>query len=65
MIVSSPHSLNMELDLQGLWAPCPQLFSSAETPPATPVFGLYEGAILVGQDRRHLFVTPGLPPLGI
>jgi hypothetical protein len=51
------HRLNMELDLQSLFghslAENPQL-----PPPHTPHLGLYTRALLVGKDRRHLFVTP-------
>jgi hypothetical protein len=37
-----------------IWAPCAQLFSLAEA----PHLGSYTIAILVSQERRHLFVTP-------
>jgi hypothetical protein len=61
------HRLNVELDLQIIWAPCVQLKvpvlnglrPCTPPPPPLPAFGLkYEGSILVSQDRRHLFVTP-------
>jgi hypothetical protein len=56
------HRLNMEVDLQKLiWAPCAQLYSFAETPqlpPIPPHWDSYTRALLVSQDRRHLFVTP-------
>jgi hypothetical protein len=46
------------------WAPFAQLYSLAETPqPPTPIpphLGSYARALLVVQDRRHLFVTPCL-----
>ncbi len=43
-----------------IWARCAQLFSFVETrTPPPPTFGLiYEGGLLVSQERRHLFVTP-------
>jgi hypothetical protein len=44
-----------------IWAPCVQLYSLAETPvtsPLPPHLGSYTRALLVSQDRRHLFVTP-------
>ena len=44
-----------------IWAPCAQLYSLAETPqtPALPPrLCSYKRALLVSQDRRHLFVTP-------
>jgi hypothetical protein len=53
--------LNMELDLPNfIWAPC-ALYSLAETPQysAPPAFGFIR-ALLVSQDRRHLFLTPWL-----
>jgi hypothetical protein len=43
-----------------------ELYSFAETPqPPPPAFGfIYEGrALLVSQDRRHLFVTPCSQPV--
>ncbi len=40
-------------------APCIQLFSLAETPqPLPPHLGSYTRALLVSQDRQHLFETP-------
>jgi hypothetical protein len=33
---------------------------SRNPPPAFPHFGSYTMALLVSQDRRHLFVTPSL-----
>jgi hypothetical protein len=43
-----------------IWAPCAQLYSLAENPatPPPPHLGSYTRALLVSQDRRHLFVTP-------
>ncbi len=60
------HRLNMKLDLQSLFrlhVPM-QLYSLAETPqPLPPLLGSYTRALLVSQDRQHLFVTPcNLPP---
>ncbi len=44
-----------------IWAPCAQLYSLAETPQPPPPFlphlGSYTRALLVSQDRRHLYVT--------
>ncbi len=55
----------MELDLQSLFGLyvtwCALLYSMAGTPepPALPPhLGSYMRALLVSQDRRHLFVTP-------
>jgi hypothetical protein len=53
------HRLNMELDPQslfGLHIYCAQLFSLAE-PATTPFTRVWGHALLVSQDRRHLFVT--------
>jgi hypothetical protein len=61
----------MELDLQSLFglhvkwcAHCTTVYSLADTPepPALPPHfgGSYTRALLVSQDRRHLFVTPCL-----
>ncbi len=44
-----------------------QLYSLAETPqlpPLPPHLGSYTRALLVSQDRRHLFVTPGVRSSG-
>ncbi len=51
--------LNMELEI---WATCAQLHLLAETPQPPPPLhlGSYTRALLVSQDRRHLFVTPCL-----
>jgi hypothetical protein len=49
----------MELDLQSLFGL--HVYSLAETPPPPRIWAhVYEGALLVSQDRRHLFVTPCL-----
>ncbi len=61
-----------------IWDPCVQLYSLAVLKkskyipllligwdPATPLplhLGSYTGALLVSQDRRHLFVSPCVPP---
>jgi hypothetical protein len=44
-----------------IWAPCAQLYSLDETrqSPRPSAAGLYTRALLVSQDKRHLFVTPG------
>jgi hypothetical protein len=48
----------MELDLQSLHI-CAQLYSLAETPAApTPRIWAHARALMLSQDRRHLFVTP-------
>ncbi len=61
--------LSMELDLQSLFGLlvtwCTQLYSLAETPqpPPPPHLDSSTRALLVSQDRRHLFMTPWyLPP---
>jgi hypothetical protein len=54
------HRLNMELDLQSLFGPlcsCPLWLRPRNSPPS-PAFGLIYKALLVIQNRRHLFVTP-------
>jgi hypothetical protein len=48
-----------------IWAQCAQLYAHwlrprNLTPP--PHLGTYKRALLVSQDRRHLFVTPCLEP---
>ncbi len=49
-----------------IWAPCAQLFHWLRPlnnpPPSPPHLGSYTRALLVRQDRRHLFVTPWLCP---
>ncbi len=60
------HRLNIELDLQSLkfiWAPvysCTHWLKPRNSP-LLPHLG--EGAILVSQDRRHLFVSPWVSPV--
>ncbi len=52
--------LNMKLDLQSFFGLHVQLFSLAEAPQPPPPpahLGSYTKALLVSQDRRHLFVT--------
>ncbi len=52
------HRLNLELDLQTLFG---LLYAAVETPllpPLPPHLGSHSRALLVSQDRRHLFVTP-------
>jgi hypothetical protein len=55
----------MELDLQSLFGLHVHSFAvliAAEAPqPPPPHLGSYRRALLVGQDRRHLFVTPCIP----
>jgi hypothetical protein len=41
-----------------IWAPYAQLYSLAETLHPHPHLGSYTRALLVSQDRRHVFVTP-------
>jgi hypothetical protein len=60
------HWLNMELDdyiFKVYLGSCVQLVSLAETPqlPPSPRIWAHTRALLVSQDRRHLFATP--PPL--
>ncbi len=53
------HKLNMELDLQslfGLLCTAVLIGRDPATPPLPPL-GSYTRALLVSQDRRHLFVT--------
>ncbi len=52
------HRSNMESKVY--LASCVQRHSSAETPqpPLSPHLGSYTRALLVSQDRRHLFLTP-------
>jgi hypothetical protein len=55
----SIHRSNMELDLQSLFGLlCTDIFLgwNPSTPP--PYLGSYTRALLVSQNRRHLFVTP-------
>ncbi len=39
-----------------IWGPCEQIYRDPATPPP-PHLGSYTWALLVSQDRRHLFVT--------
>jgi hypothetical protein len=51
----------MEFDPKFIWAPYVQLYSLDETPQLSPPprnLGSYTRALLVSQDRRHLFETP-------
>jgi hypothetical protein len=64
------HRLNIELDLQSLFGLlCTlQLYSLAETTrltPSPPHLDLFPMALLVSQDRRHLFVTSWSEPRDI
>ncbi len=56
--IGTQHSLNMEIDLQSLFG----LHVHSCTPqlphPLLPHVVSYTRALLVSQDRRHLFVTP-------
>ncbi len=56
------HRLNMELDLQSLfWLhvhSCTHWLRDRASPPPPPHLGSKARALLVSQDRRHLFVTP-------
>jgi hypothetical protein len=63
--VTPPHRLTMELDLQSYLGSCVKLYSLAETPqlPPPPHLGSNTRALLVSQDRRHLFITPCSRPL--
>ncbi len=61
------HRLNMELDLQSLFGLLytPVLIGwDPATPRLPPHLGSYTRALLVSQDRRHLFVTPMKIPGG-
>jgi hypothetical protein len=53
--------INMELDLQslfGLLRAAVLIGLDPTTPPLPPYLGSHTRALLVSQDRRHLFVTP-------
>jgi hypothetical protein len=41
-----------------IWAPCAQLYCDLATSTLPLHLGSYTRALLVSQDRRHLFVTP-------
>ncbi len=59
------HRLNMESDLQSLFGLlCTAVLIGWDpgTPPLPPHLGSYTSALLVSQDRRHLFVTPWSMP---
>ncbi len=55
------HRLNMELDLKSLFGLlctlCTHWLRPRNSPPP-PYLGSYTRALLVSQDRQHLFVTP-------
>ncbi len=56
------HRLNMDLDLQSLFGLLCTAVLIGLDPPRTPrppprILGSYTRALLVSQDRRHLFVT--------
>ncbi len=62
------HRLSIELDLQilfGLLCTAVLIGWEPATPPLPPHLGSYKSALLVIQDRRHLFVTPCLVALRI
>jgi hypothetical protein len=55
------HRLNMELDLQSLcWLLCTAVLIGSPR-----AFGLIHEALLVSQDRRHVFVTPCNSPIQV
>jgi hypothetical protein len=61
--LGSDHRLNLEFDLQslfGLHVHSCTWYSLTDTcnPTPTPHLGSYTRALLVSQDRRHLFITP-------
>jgi hypothetical protein len=61
--VASEHRLNMKLNLQSLFGLLCTLYSCTHwlrpaTNPLPPHLGSYTRALLVSQDRRHLFATP-------
>jgi hypothetical protein len=59
------HRLNIKLDLRSLFGlhvySCTH-WLRPRNPSPTPHLGSYTRALLVSQDRRHLFVTPCRPP---
>ncbi len=64
---ASQHRLNKELDLQSLyWLLCTAVLigSHPATSPSPRIWAHIRGALLVSQDRRHLFVTPWLTMKG-
>jgi hypothetical protein len=56
------HRLNMELELQSLYGlhvhSCTHWLKPLDSPPPNSHLGLFTRALMVSQDRRHLFVTP-------
>ncbi len=55
------HRLNMELDLQslfGLLCTAVHIGRDTETPPSPTHLGSYTRALLVSQNKRHLFLKP-------
>ncbi len=60
------HRLNMELDIQSLFGlnvnSCTH-WPRLHPPPISPHLGSYTRALLVSQDKRHLFVTPWIERL--
>ncbi len=61
--MSCPHRLNMELDIQSLFGLHVHSSTNWLRPrkPPPPHLGSYTMALLVNQERRHLFVSPGCP----
>jgi hypothetical protein len=63
-VVLFHHRLNMELDLQSLFGlhvhSCTHWLKPRNSP-LPPHFGSFTRALLVSQDRRHIFVTPCIP----
>jgi hypothetical protein len=58
LIVRCNHWLNMELDLQSCFGLlCTVVLIGCER---YRILGSYTRALLISQDRRHLFVTPAL-----
>jgi hypothetical protein len=55
------HRSNMELDLQSLFGLlCRAVLIETRNSPLSPHLGSYTRALLVSQDRRHLFKPSGL-----
>ncbi len=64
-LCASIHRLNMKLDLQSLFGLryiAVLIGWDAATPPLPTHLGSCTRALLVSQDRRHLFVTPCFHP---
>jgi hypothetical protein len=58
-LISPGHRLNMELNLQSLFGLlCTTVLIGPANSPLPLRLGSYVRALLVSQDRRHLFVTP-------